>query len=118
MGTVYFGVCPETATGRPPPAVDVGYAVAQVDGELSGVEIARPTGASRPTGDFHSPEVGDPKLPFEVADRRAAQSAYAVHRRHLPVWETSWAAHDWAVGGSCDMIAMFHGAMGGEDDAS
>ena len=67
---------------------------------------------------FHSPEIGDPKLPFEVADWRAAQSAYAVHRRHLPVWETSWAAHDRAVGGSCDMIAMFHGAMGGEDDAN
>jgi len=24
-----------------------------------------------PNGDIHSPEIGDPKLPFEVADRRA-----------------------------------------------
>lgn len=42
-----------------------------------------PAGSYRPAGDFHSAEIGDPKLPFEVADRRAAQSAYAVHRRHL-----------------------------------
>ena len=37
-----------TAVGRPPPAVDVGYPVAQVEGQLSGGEIARPTGAGRP----------------------------------------------------------------------
>jgi len=34
--------------GRPLPAMDVSYPVAQVVGQLSGVEIARPTGASRP----------------------------------------------------------------------
>jgi hypothetical protein len=39
------------ALGRPLAAVAVGYPVAQVEGQLSGVEIAPPTGASRPSGD-------------------------------------------------------------------
>jgi len=36
------------AVGRPLPTADVGYPVAQVGCQLSGGEIARPTGASRP----------------------------------------------------------------------
>jgi hypothetical protein len=48
--------------------VDVSYPVAQVEGQLTGGDIVRITGSNRPTGDFHSPEIGDPKLPFEVAD--------------------------------------------------
>lgn len=34
--------------GRPLPTADVGYLVARVGGQLSGGEIARPTGAGRP----------------------------------------------------------------------
>jgi hypothetical protein len=34
--------------GRPLPTADVGYPVAQVGSQLSGGEIARPTGVSRP----------------------------------------------------------------------
>lgn len=45
-----------TATGRPLPAEHVGYPVAQVEGQLYGVEIACPTGASRPSCDIHRPE--------------------------------------------------------------
>lgn len=39
-----------TPKGRPPTAVDVGYPMAQVEGPLSCVEIARTTGASRTIG--------------------------------------------------------------------
>lgn len=35
--------------GRPLPTVEVGYPAAQLGGQLSGGEIARPTGAGRPT---------------------------------------------------------------------
>ena len=34
--------------GRPLPTADVGYPVAQLGGQLSGSELARPTGAGRP----------------------------------------------------------------------
>lgn len=34
--------------GRPLPTADVSYPVAQLEGQLSGGEIARPTGAGRP----------------------------------------------------------------------
>ncbi len=39
--------------GRPLPAVDVRYLVAQVDGQLSGGEIAGATGTRRPISDSH-----------------------------------------------------------------
>jgi hypothetical protein len=39
--------------GRPLPAVDVSYPVAQVEGQLSGGEFARPTDAGRPIGVGH-----------------------------------------------------------------
>jgi hypothetical protein len=43
---------PTTEMGRPLPTVDVGYPVAQLGGPLSGGELARPTGACRPTSDI------------------------------------------------------------------
>ena len=63
MGTLLSLALAEsmTATGRPLPAVDVSYPVAQVGGQLSGGEIARPTGASRPSASIgrYDPDVGD-----------------------------------------------------------
>lgn len=46
--SVSFGVQRPAALGRPLPTADVGYPVPQFEGQLFGVEIARPTGASRP----------------------------------------------------------------------
>ena len=43
-----FGACRWAGMGRPLPAVDVRYLVAQVDGQLPGGEIAGATGTSRP----------------------------------------------------------------------
>jgi hypothetical protein len=40
--------------GRPLPVSDVGYPVAQRNGQLSGGEIARRTGAGRPKADISS----------------------------------------------------------------
>ena len=37
--------------GRPLPTADVSYPIAQLDGQLSGCEIAGPTDAGRPTPD-------------------------------------------------------------------
>lgn len=38
--------------GRPLPTADVGYPVPQLEGRISGGEIAYPTGAGRPTADL------------------------------------------------------------------
>jgi len=54
---------PTSLQGRPLPAVEVGYPVAQVEGQLYGVEIARPTGASRPFAEVHAAQVSATKLP-------------------------------------------------------
>src|SRR5690242_3735599 len=50
---------------RPLPITDVGYTVAQPRGQLSGGEIARPTGAGRPIVDRRFCELGAAKLSFK-----------------------------------------------------
>jgi Spy/CpxP family protein refolding chaperone len=49
---------PTALEGRPLPTADVGYPVAQVEGQLYGGEIARPTGAGRPGAVFWSGRLG------------------------------------------------------------
>ena len=51
-----FGEARQAGLGRVLPTADVGYAVAQLGGQLSGGEIARPTGAGRPCPDIRRPQ--------------------------------------------------------------
>jgi hypothetical protein len=44
--------CSKTGKGRVLPTADVGYAVAQLGGQLSGGEIANPADAGRPTAEL------------------------------------------------------------------
>jgi len=67
--------------GRPLPSVDVSYPVAQVGGQLSGVEIARPTGASRPTADLEPVDLAATELPF---DNSCMNSSGSITKRVLP----------------------------------
>jgi hypothetical protein len=53
--------------GRQLPTADVGYPVAQLGGQLTGGEIARPTGASRPLCDIRLIELAAPKPPVGFA---------------------------------------------------
>jgi hypothetical protein len=50
--------------GRPLPAMDVSYPVAQVEGQLSGDQVADATGAGRPRAELRS-------IGFEAAKRTA-----------------------------------------------
>jgi hypothetical protein len=52
--------------GRPLPTADVGYPVAQLGSQLSGREVAGPTGVGRPGGDIRCRNLTAAKLP--VAD--------------------------------------------------
>jgi len=48
---------------RPLPTTNVGFPVDQPEGQLSGGELARPTGAGRPISDIHGLELVAPKRP-------------------------------------------------------
>jgi hypothetical protein len=65
-------VAARTATGRPLPTAGVGYPVLRPEGQLSGVESARPTGTTRPRVCENSAVAQFPgsSNPFRDADRR------------------------------------------------
>jgi hypothetical protein len=50
--------------GRPLPTTDVGYPFAQLGGQLSGGEIAPPTGAGRPVAVLRGARFGATNRPF------------------------------------------------------
>jgi hypothetical protein len=54
-----------SAVGLTLPTADVGYPVAQLWGQLSGGEIARPTGAGRPVAVPRVSRLGSAKPPFD-----------------------------------------------------
>jgi hypothetical protein len=57
---------PPAAMGRVLPTAAVGYAVAQLGGQLSGGEIAHPTGAGRPKPEVRIAQFRAPKLPVAL----------------------------------------------------
>ena len=59
----------QTLQGRPLAAVDGSYPVAQVGGQLSGGELARPTSAGRPISDIRCPKLVAPKQPVVSVPR-------------------------------------------------
>ena len=73
--------------GRPLPAVGVSYPVAQVAGQLSGGQIARPTGASRP------------RPAGRVAPKRpdSEPPSYWPRAASTPAWGLSRAEASWAT---------------------
>ena len=79
-----------TAAGRPPPTADVGYPVAQVGGQLSGCELAQPTGAGRPGADIHVPEITASNLSFAHVPRPSK----VVPQRKAPTGRQHSVRHD------------------------
>ena len=64
-----FYDCRMSAMDRLLPTEDFGSPVAQLEGQLSGGEIAHPAVAARPLGAIRCPEPGATKLPFGPAQR-------------------------------------------------
>lgn len=77
------------AAGRPLPAVDVSFPVAQFGGQLSGADIAPSTGASRPRADVEPLNPADANRPFDghlhEHHRRNHQIRRAVVPSSLPL---------------------------------